>query len=139
MRNAIGQTTTAEQGVAGMARSHSVLVVDDEPSVRELYVDALAEAGHRVEAAGSGSDALDRLRHGGSPCVVLSDVRMPGMDGWDLAREVARDPQLNSIPVVVLTGDRMLSYTSPARDKPYAADELRMLVERSCRLHREAS
>jgi CheY-like chemotaxis protein len=120
-------------------RAHSILVVDDEPSVRALYVDALAEAGHHVEVAGSGSDALARLRDGRAPCVVLSDVRMPGMDGWDLAREVARDPGLNSIPVVVLTSDRMLSYTSPARDKPYAPDELQMLVERSCRLHRERS
>lgn len=69
---------------------------------------------------------------------MLSDVRMPGMDGWDFAREVARDPGLNSIPVVVLTGDRMLSYISPARDKPYSPLELGALVDRSCQLHREA-
>jgi CheY-like chemotaxis protein len=61
---------------------------------------------------------------------------MPRMDGWDLAREVARDPGLNSIPVVVLTGDRMLSFTSPARDKPFSTLELDALVERSCRFHR---
>jgi CheY-like chemotaxis protein len=128
-----------EPGDANPTRAHSILVVDDEPSVRDLYVDALGEAGHHVEVAQSGSDALDRLRHGRAPCVVLSDVRMPGMDGWDFAREVERDPRLNSIPVVVLTSDRMLSYTSPARDKPYSADELRMLVERSCRLHREGA
>jgi chemosensory pili system protein ChpA (sensor histidine kinase/response regulator) len=121
-----------------MPRAHSVLVVDDEATVRDLYVDALAEAGHHVEVAGTGSDALERLRLGAAPCVVLSDVRMPGMDGWDLAREVAGDPQLNSIPVVVLTSDRMLSYTSPARDKPFAAAELQSLVERTCRLHRTA-
>lgn len=112
--------------------------MDDDPSVRDLYIDALVEAGHRVEAAGSAAVALDRLRQGRAPCVVLSDVRMPGMDGWDFAREVARDPGLNSIPVVVLTGDRMLSYTSPARDKPYSPVELGALIDRSCRLHRQA-
>jgi CheY-like chemotaxis protein len=127
-----------ERAAAQRARAHTVLVVDDEASVRDLYVDALAEAGHRVEAAASAAAALDRLRSGHAPCVVLSDVRMPGMDGWDFAREVARDPGLNSIPVVVLTGDRMLSYTSPARDKPYSPLELGALVERSCRLHRAA-
>ena len=120
-----------------MARQHSVLVVDDETSVRSLYADALEEVGHRVEVAADGRAALDRLRGGAVPCVVLTDVRMPGMDGWDLARAVARDPALSSVPVVIMTGDRILSYTSPARDKPFDVDELDALVQRSCRLHRE--
>lgn len=114
-----------------------MLVVDDEPSVRDLYVDALTEAGHRVEVASGGEAALHRLRRGSVPCVVLSDVRMPRMDGWDFAREVARDPGLNSVPVVVLTGDRILSLTSPARDKPFNPVELDALVDRTCRIHRE--
>lgn len=121
-----------------MTRNHTVLVVDDEPSVRELYVDALVESGHRVEAVADGDEALVRLRTGAVPCVVLSDLRMPRMDGWALSRAVADDPQLSSVPVVVLTGDRMLSFTSPARDKPYAVAELDALVERSCILHRVA-
>jgi CheY-like chemotaxis protein len=121
-----------------MARAHSVLVVDDEAAVRDLYVDALAEGGHHVEVAANGEAALERLRNGPMPCVVLSDVRMPRMDGWDLAREVARDPRLNSVPVVVLTGDRILSFTSPARDKPFSAVELDAIVDRACLLHRAA-
>jgi CheY-like chemotaxis protein len=121
-----------------MTRSHTVLVVDDEPSVRALYVDALVEAGHRVEAVADGEAALAKLRMGVVPCVVLSDLRMPRMDGWELSRAVADDPQLSSVPVVVLTGDRMLSFTSPARDKPFGATELDALVERSCQLHRVA-
>lgn len=119
-----------------MALAHSVLVVDDEPSVRDLYADALSEAGHRVETVPDGETALERLRRGGMPCVVLSDLRMPRMDGWDFAREVARDPGLNSVPVVVLTGDRILSLTSPARDKPFSPVELDALVDRACRIHR---
>jgi CheY-like chemotaxis protein len=122
-----------------MARIHSVLVVDDEPSVRDLYVDALEESGHQVAVANDGVAALQKLRSEPIPCVVLTDVRMPYMDGWDLSREVARDPQLSSLPVVVLTGDRMLSLTSPARDKPFDAPELNALVQRSCQLHRAGS
>jgi CheY-like chemotaxis protein len=122
-----------------MARTHSVLVVDDEPNVRALYVDALEESGHHVDVAVDGAAALDKLRSEPIPCVVLTDVRMPRMDGWDLSREVARDPQLSSLPVVVLTGDRMLSFTSPARDKPFDPPELNALVERSCQLHRQGS
>ena len=121
-----------------MTRNHTVLVVDDEPSVRALYVDALVESGHRVEAVADGAEAIAKLRQGVVPCVVLSDLRMPRMDGWELSRAVADDPQLSSVPVVVLTGDRLLSFTSPARDKPFGAAELDALVERSCQLHRVA-
>lgn len=122
-----------------MTRRHTVLVVDDEPGVRELYVDALVESGHRVDAVANGAEALERLRTGTVPCVVLTDVRMPGMDGWELSRALAGDSELSSVPVVVLTGDRMLSFTTPARDKPFGVAELDALVERSCRLHRAAS
>jgi CheY-like chemotaxis protein len=121
-----------------MTKRHSVLVVDDEPRVRSLYVDALSEAGHRVTVATDGLDALAKLNDGAMPCVVLADVRMPRMDGFELERAVAQDPQLSSVPVVVLTGDRMLSFTSPARDKPFSLRELDALVQRSCELHRES-
>ncbi len=120
-----------------MPKSHSILVVDDDPAVRDLLVEALSEAGHRVEIARDGEQALDRLRGGVSPCVVLTDVRMPRMDGFELRRAVARDPQLAAIPIVTMTGDRILSFTSPARDKPFSVPELDVLVQQSCRLHRE--
>jgi CheY-like chemotaxis protein len=120
-----------------MTRPHSILVVDDDPSVRDLFVAALEEAGHRVEVAPDGEQALRRLRHGGAPCVVLSDVRMPRMDGFELSRAAARDPQLAAIPIVTMTGDSILSFTSPARSKAYSVDELDALVQRTCDLHRE--
>ena len=117
-------------------KRHSVLVVDDEPSVRSLFEEALTESGHSVAVAENGAEALDQLRDGSLPCVVLTDVRMPRMDGFELSRAVADDPQLASIPIVVLTGDRILSFTSPARDKPFSVTELDALVQRSCSLHR---
>ena len=120
-----------------MAKRHSVLVVDDDRGVRDLFVDALEDAGHRVTVAVDGLDALEKLRAGGMPCVVLADVRMPRMDGFELSRAVARDPQVSSVPVVVLTGDKILSFSSPARDKPFSVAELDSIVQRSCALHRE--
>ena len=119
-----------------MAKQHSVLVVDDDHSVRSLYVDALQEAGHMVAVAVDGADALERLHAGSVPCVVVTDVRMPRMDGWELSRAVARDPELASVPVVVVTGDKILSFSSPARDKPFSVAELDAIVQRSCSLHR---
>ena len=119
-----------------LVKRHSILVVDDEAAVRSLYVEALEGAGHRVSVAVNGEEALDQLRDGDLPCVVLTDVRMPRMDGFELSREVSRDPQLASIPIVVMTGDRILSFSSPARDKPFSLEELDALVQRSCSLHR---
>jgi CheY-like chemotaxis protein len=121
-----------------MTKRHSILVVDDDSNVRSLYVDALSEAGHSVALAVDGLDALAQLRAGSMPCVVLADARMPRLDGFELSRAVRQDPQLSSVPVVVLTGDRMLSFTSPARDKPFSPVELDALVQRSCALHRGA-
>lgn len=117
-------------------KPHSVLVVDDDASVRSLYADALEESGHRVSIAIDGADALNRLRDGSHPCVVLTDLRMPRMDGFELSRAVAQDPHLASIPIVVVTGDHLLALTSPARDKPFSAIEIDALVQRSCTLHR---
>ena len=119
-----------------MAKRHSVLVVDDDDNVRSLYVEALEEAGHMVAVAIDGVDALDRLQGGSVPCVVLTDVRMPRMDGWELSRAVARDPELATIPVVLVTGDKILSFSSPARDKPFSTAELDAIVQSSCVLHR---
>jgi CheY-like chemotaxis protein len=123
--------------VGNRAKRHSVLVVDDDEIVRSLYVDALTESGHQVAIAADGAEALARLREGSHhPCVVLADMRMPRMDGFELSSAVAHDPQLASIPIVVLTGDRILALTSPARDKPFSPVELDSLVQHSCRLHR---
>ena len=117
-------------------RQHQVLVVDDDANVRALYADALEEFGHTVAMASDGAAALEALRTGDHPCVVLTDLRMPQMDGFELRRAVERDPHLASIPIVVITGDKMLSLTSPASDKPFSSQELDSLVQRSCSLHR---
>jgi CheY-like chemotaxis protein len=122
-----------------MPTQHTILVVDDDAAVRSLFSDALGEAGHDVVVASDGAEALHRLQHGSVPCMVLTDVHMPRMDGWELTRAVAQDPQLASVPVVALTGDRVLSFSSPARGKPFSVEELDALVQRTCFLHRASS
>jgi len=120
----------------GMSRRHSVLVVDDDRDVRDLWSETLRERGHYVEQAVDGLHALRLLHHGRLPCLVLADVRMPRLDGFELEQAMARDPQLASVPVALVTADRLLSVTSPAADKPVGPDELDSLVERNCSLHR---
>ncbi len=116
---------------------HTVLVVDDDRDVRDLFADTLRENGHRVEDARDGDDALRLLDEGLRPCLVLSDVLMPRMDGWDLSRALGkREPDL---PVVLVTGDKLLSIRAPVLDKPASPDELEAMIRSSCPYLREAA
>jgi excisionase family DNA binding protein len=80
-----------------------VLVVDDEASIRDLLAKTLALAEYEVDTAGDGSAALDRLRERrGSYDLMIADLRMPGMDGLTLIREVK---QINAnLPIIIITG-----------------------------------
>ena len=82
----------------------SVLVVDDEDDIRELVRINLELDGHTVATASSGSDALEQLQTS-TPDVVVLDVMMPGMDGWEVLSKIKADrsPELSSVPVLMLT------------------------------------
>jgi CheY-like chemotaxis protein len=82
-----------------------VLVVDDDVDIRETIRDALEFAGYRVLVASDGASALELLRRGEAPRVILLDLMMPIMNGWEFRAELTKDPALSAIPVVVLTGD----------------------------------
>jgi CheY-like chemotaxis protein len=79
-----------------------VLVVDDDDALREIYVDALGEAGYDVRAASDGSAALRVMESGWTPCVVFLDLRMPGMNGWELARRIRSNERWKHIRIVVI-------------------------------------
>ena len=82
--------------------SHHVLVVEDDPALREIYAGALRGYGHEVRTASDGAEALQRLDNGWSPCIVFLDLRMPGMDGWELSRRLQADERWREVPVVVV-------------------------------------
>ena len=82
--------------------NHQVLVVEDDPALREIYAGALRGYGHDVRTAGDGAEALHRLENGWAPCVVFLDLRMPGMDGWELSRRLHADDRWRDVPVVVV-------------------------------------
>jgi CheY-like chemotaxis protein len=94
--------TRASKAAAGTgARQLKVLVIDDEPSVREALREALARLGHQVVACASGREGLDCL---GAQAfdLVLSDLSMPDMSGWEVAREIKRGRP--TLPVALVTG-----------------------------------
>lgn len=81
---------------------HRVLVVEDDPALREIYAGALRGFGHDVRTASDGSAALDTLGNGWEPCVVFLDLRMPGMDGWEFSRRLREDERHRAVRVVVV-------------------------------------
>src|SRR5688500_19154736 len=84
-----------------------LLVVEDDRDVRETLVRILGDAGYEVRGAGDGHEAMTELRRPGGerPGLLLLDLRMPKMDGRQLYDELARDPELSSIPIIVLSAD----------------------------------
>lgn len=84
----------------------TVLVVDDDAVIRQAVRAALEDARHAVLEADSGERALELLRATQQPLVVLLDLRMPGVNGFDLLREVERDPDLGERHTfILLSGD----------------------------------
>ena len=85
--------------------THTILVVDDQADERDAMADLLGRHHYLVEVAGNGKEAIDRLRDGTSlPSVVLLDLNMPVMDGWEFLFHIAQDDVLRHLPVVVISG-----------------------------------
>jgi CheY-like chemotaxis protein len=81
-----------------------VLVVEDHADSRELLAEFLEALGYEVDVAGHGREALELLRRASPPTVMVLDLMMPVMSGWELMRHVREDPALRSLPVIVVSG-----------------------------------
>ena len=83
----------------------AVCIVDDDADIREALSDVLSIEGYQVIAAGDGEAALGLLRRQESDCrLILLDLMMPHMNGWEFRRQQLQDPAIASIPVVLLSG-----------------------------------
>lgn len=114
----------------------TVLIVEDDARLRSGLGELLRQNGYEVVAASNGSVALDLLRSRRTADLILLDLRMPGMNGWQLRSELQRDEVLAAIPVVVGSADwnaeaeaRTLGAVSCLR-KPYSARDLVETVRR---------
>jgi chemosensory pili system protein ChpA (sensor histidine kinase/response regulator) len=112
-----------------------VLVVDDSITVRRVTQRLLQREGYRVSLAADGLQALERLQQE-RPAVVLSDIEMPRMDGFDLARNIRADESLAGLPIIMITSRIAEKHRDHARTlgvnhylgKPYSEEELLRLV-----------
>jgi len=120
-----------------------ILVVDDEPDLRELVRVNLAQAGFAVETAASGREALARL-HDAPPDLVVLDLMLPDFSGTEICRQLRADPELAQVAVIMLTAksdelDRVVGFELGADDyvtKPFSPRELTLRVRAVLRRQR---
>ena len=87
----------------GVLSSQTILVIDDDPGILLLTEEVFVGQGYRVETAASGEEALERI-HGIVPDVILLDILMPGIDGYEVCSRIKQIPGHENTPVVMLTG-----------------------------------
>jgi CheY-like chemotaxis protein len=128
----------ASTAAAAAKEQPLILVVDDFRDNREMYAEYLQYSGFRVAEATNGQEALDRafeLR----PDVIIMDLSLPGMDGWEATRRIKSDGRTNAIPVIALTGHALAGHAQSALEagcdgvltKPCLPDKLVKEVRRT--------
>ena len=113
-----------------------VLIVEDDPDLREYLELLLALSGYETMSASNGQDALQQM-HMRKPCAVLLDMHMPVMDGWEFRRRQMLDPEQSNVPVIAVTAhfdprevERRLGIT--CLSKPVSEDRMLGEVEHVC-------
>ncbi len=127
--------------LAGPSQVPLVLVVDDSITVRRVTQRLLQREGYRVALAADGLQALERLQEE-RPTVVLSDIEMPRMDGFDLARNIRADGALRDLPIIMITSRIAEKHREHAMElgvnhylgKPYSDEELLSLIQHYARI-----
>lgn len=114
--------------------NHTVLVVEDEEDLRELMREALELNGYSVVTAREGTDALDKLTRINDLCLILLDLLMPGMNGWDLFERVRERPELATVPIIIHSSATSHAPQGATRvlQKPLMLDRLLSTVQEYC-------
>ena len=106
-----------------------MLIVDDEQDIRESLAEFFQDQGYDVNTAANGSEALIRLESGERPGVILLDLLMPIMNGRDLYNRLRADPELDRIPIIILTSDPSRAPVGPlVLKKPVGLPQLLRVV-----------
>ena len=119
------------------SRKPLVLVVDDFADNREMYSEYLSYSGYEVIEATNGAEALEKAQ-ARLPDIIIMDLSLPVMDGWEATRRLKADDRTKRIPVVALTGHALAGHSKGARDagcdsflaKPCLPDQLVAEIKR---------
>src|SRR5262245_24295796 len=115
--------------------SQRILAVDDDPAILDVVAQVLADEGYRVLTAGGGRAAVE-LAHAHVPGLILLDLMMPEMNGWQVVAELRASPQTRAIPILLLSArrdtERMANDLgiNSYLEKPFDLDELLVRVRR---------
>src|SRR5260370_16459728 len=116
----------------------SILVVEDDAATRDAVALVLEDEGYSVTGVANGQEALLHLRQTAPPNLILLDLMMPVMNGWEFRKQQTQDPALKSIPVLVISADRAVPQNAAAlgaKDyllKPIDLDKLLEAVQDCC-------
>jgi twitching motility two-component system response regulator PilG len=133
----LSETTSLPETKASGA--YTILVVDDSPTIRKLVTMTLEKYGHHILSATNGLDALNKLKEV-VPDLILSDINMPHMDGYQLCKMIRGNSITRSVPVIMLSGKdgifdklrgRMVGATAYIT-KPFEIDSLLQLIDMHC-------
>jgi CheY-like chemotaxis protein len=115
-------------------KAHTVLIVEDEEDLREMMREALERKGYSVVTAQEGQDALNKIEGIDQLCLVLLDLLMPGMNGWDFFTKMRERPELAKIPVIVHSSasNRAPEGVTRVLQKPILFDRLISVVREYC-------
>ena len=111
-------------------------MVDDDRDIRDALCELLEDEGYRAVSASNGQEALVYLNSREPPCVILLDLMMPVMDGWEFRRRQQSDPRWSQIPVVVITAAGKYGASSIAAEqilpKPLQLDRVLEALAQYC-------
>jgi CheY-like chemotaxis protein len=119
------------------ARDH-VLIVEDDKTARDTLCNVLESEGYPADAVANGREAINYLHRNHHPCLILLDLMMPVMNGWEFRHQQRHDPALARIPVVVCSGvgdiqqEVLLIGAEGCLQKPIDAGKLLDTVRRYC-------
>jgi CheY-like chemotaxis protein len=110
----------------------TVLIVEDDVKTRDVLIDLLEKDGREIVTAGNGQEAMERLAKVPRPRVILLDLMMPRMDGWEFLRRQSADPSIASISTIVLSDSKLPAGAKHQLSKPVDVDRLRAVVDQYC-------
>lgn len=109
-----------------------LLIVEDEVVIRDTLTELVSKDGREIVTASDGQEALERLAEIPRPCLILLDLMMPRMNGWEFLQRKSADPLIAEIPTIVLSGSGRPAGAVHQLAKPVDVERLMALIDQYC-------